>query len=193
MLTNAALAQVLVATYRCSQVTAARHAGPMLDAMQAAQVNTPKRAAHWLAQIGHESGRLRWMRELWGPTAAQRRYEPITTLSARMGNTRQGDGKRFMGRGLIQVTGRYNYRACTQRLKRLVGANVPDFEASPVLLESLDWAAMSAADYWTHRGLNTFADADDLYTLTKRVNGGTNGLADRQALLAAATLALRGM
>lgn len=172
---------------------ALRHAGPMLDAMQAAQVNTPKRAAHWLAQIGHESGRLRWMRELWGPTTAQRRYEPTTTLSARLGNTRRGDGKRFMGRGLIQVTGRYNYRACTQRLQKLVGSSVPDFEASPVLLESLDWVAMSAADYWTHRNLNVFADADDLYTLTKRVNGGTNGLADRQALLASATLALRGI
>jgi putative chitinase len=98
-----------------------------------------------------------------------------------------------MGRGLIQVTGRYNYRAATQRLKSLLGDNVPDFEADPILLESLDWASMSAADYWVHRKLNAFADADDIYTLTRRINGGTNGLADRQALLASATAALRGM
>jgi putative chitinase len=165
----------------------------MNDALQAADINTSRRLAHWLAQVGHESGRLRWMRELWGPTPAQRRYEPVTTLSARLGNTRAGDGKRFMGRGLIQVTGRYNYRAATQRLKRLIGANVPDFEAAPILLESLDWAAMSAADYWVHRKLNAFADADDTYTLTRRINGGTNGLADRQALLASAMAALRGL
>jgi putative chitinase len=94
-----------------------------------------------------------------------------------------------MGRGLIQITGRANYRSLTARLRGSLGSlgsDTPDFETAPALLQSADWASMSAADFWRSRGLNRFADADDLYTLTRRVNGGTNGIADRQALLTAA-------
>lgn len=154
------------------------------------------RLACFLAQVGHESGRLRYVREIWGPTAQQLRYEPGTTLAKTLGNVEPGDGKRYMGRGLIQITGRANYRATTDNMRAAIqelgnsATEVPDFEAAPEMLETPLWAAMSAALFWRQRKLNTLADARDFVTLTKRINGGTNGLADRQALYAAATSAL---
>jgi putative chitinase len=89
-----------------------------------------------------------------------------------------------MGRGDLQTTGRGNYRRLTQRLWQR-GVQCPDFEADPGALEQPQWLALSAADYWVMRGLNRFADADDIETLTKRVNGGLNGFAHRQALYTA--------
>jgi putative chitinase len=154
------------------------------------------RLACFLAQVGHESGRLRYVREIWGPTAQQLRYEPGTTLAKTLGNVEPGDGKRYMGRGLIQITGRANYRATTDNMRAAIqelgnsATEVPDFEAAPEMLESPLWAAMSAALFWRQHKLNALADARDFVTLTKRINGGTNGLADRQALYAAASAAL---
>ena len=84
---------------------------PHLDAaMREFGIDTPPRQAAFLAQLAHESGELRYMEEIWGPTAAQRRYEPPGSLAARLGNTQPGDGLRYKGRGPIQVTGRANYR-----------------------------------------------------------------------------------
>ena len=148
-------------------------------------INTPGRLAAFLAQIGHESGRLVYVREIWGPTPAQQRYEGRVDL----GNTQPGDGKRYMGRGLIQTTGRANYCATRDGLAAYV-PNVPDFEAIPALLERPDLAAMSAAWFWHSRELNTFADLGDFIRITKRINGGTNGLADRLALYEAAKAVL---
>lgn len=147
-------------------------------------INTPARLAAFLAQIGHESGRLRYSREIWGPTAAQSRYEGRKDL----GNVRAGDGKRYMGRGLIQTTGRANYAATTLGL-RAIASGVPDFEAAPELLELPEWAALSAAWYWDSRGLNDLADQETdaaFLAITKKINGGTNGLADRRTLWDAA-------
>lgn len=158
--------------------------------LQVAGCSTVQRAAHLLGQIGHESGRLRYSRELWGPTRQQLRYEPGTTLARRLGNTLAGDGARYMGRGWIQVTGRENYRTLTQRLRERLGNAAPDFEAEPEVLEQPRWAALSAADFWVSRGLNSYADADDIVGLTRRVNGGTNGLHERQALRAQAQAVL---
>lgn len=189
---------------------AERHCAPMRDALQLAEIDSPLRLAHWLAQVGHETGRLRYLRELWGPTSAQIRYErdpaapwPTTRAQAArpeyrrnrlawmLGNARQGDGRRYMGRGAIQCTGRANHRVLTQRLRALIGEACPDFEAAPGLLEAPEWAWLSAADYWRASGLNRWSDADDILGLTRRVNGGTNGLADRQALCISARLAIR--
>jgi putative chitinase len=181
---------VLVQALGIPAARAAQWIGPMRAACELAQVSTVPRLASWLAQIGHETGRLRYVREIWGPTAQQARYEPHTTLSARLGNTRPGDGRRYAGHGLIQVTGRANHRAATQRLRARIGERVPDFEAAPLLLCAPEWAALSAADYWLARRLNGPIDAGDLITQTRRVNGGTNGLADRQAIYTAATAAL---
>ncbi|MDQ3059787.1 MAG: glycoside hydrolase family 19 protein [Pseudomonadota bacterium] len=148
-------------------------------------IDTPRRLAAFLAQIGHESGRLVYVREIWGPTAAQTRYEGRLNL----GNIRPGDGKRYMGRGLIQTTGRANYRTTRDGLRQFL-MNVPDFEALPAELEKSDMAAMSAAWYWHSRNLNALADIGDFKNITLKINGGLNGYADRQALYQAALWAL---
>ena len=149
------------------------------EAMSLYQINTPKRIAAFLAQVGHESARLKYTSELWGPTAAQRRYEGRKDL----GNVYKGDGSRFRGHGLIQTTGRHNHRRVTQRLRaRFPNLGVPDFEAEPTKLTLPRWAALSAADYWDMIGGNKMADAGQFKLLTKRINGGYNGLADREKL-----------
>lgn len=161
--------------------------GPLQAALHLAEISTAWRLAAFLAQVGHESGRLRYTREIWGPTAQQRRYDPVTTLAGRLGNVAPGDGPRYMGRGLIQTTGRANYAMTTVKLRELM-REVPDFEREPALLERPGWAALSAALFWRVKGLNRFADAGDLVGMTKRINGGLNGLADRQALYARALM-----
>ena len=162
---------------------------PYLDVACALfSIDSPKRLAAFLAQIGHESGHLVYVREIWGPTAAQARYEGRLDL----GNIQVGDGKRFMGRGLIQTTGRANYRATRNGLMEFL-PEVPDFEAFPEELEKPDMAALSAAWYWNSHNLNALADVGDdasFVQITRRINGGTNGLAERQALYAAAKAVL---
>lgn len=148
-------------------------------------IDTPLREAAFLAQIGHESGRLMYVREIWGPTPAQERYEGRRDL----GNVEPGDGKRYLGRGLIQTTGRANYRATRDGLRELI-QEVPDFEASPEELEKPDMAALSAAWYWYSRELNALADAGDFRGITLKINGGLNGYADRLALYEAGKRAL---
>ena len=113
---------------------------------------TPARLAQFLAQLAQESGALRWVREL----ASGEAYEGRADL----GNTQPGDGVRYKGRGLIQTTGRANYRALRTRLRATMGPDAPDFEAEPEALEQPRWAAISAADYWDMRRLNHEADAD---------------------------------
>ena len=122
----------------------------------------------FLAQIGHESGQLKWVKEIWGPTPAQSRYEGRKDL----GNTQPGDGKRFMGRGLIQITGRENYRKAGAAL------GVPLLD-KPELLEQVEWATASAAWWWNNRGLNELADAGEFEQITRRINGGLNGQRER--------------
>jgi putative chitinase len=129
------------------------------------------RVAAFIAQVGHESGQLRWVREIWGPTAQQAGYEGRADL----GNTVKGDGSKYRGRGLIQVTGRANYAACGEAL-------VLDLIGKPELLELPQNASMSAAWFWSVKGLNTLADQGEFVKITRRINGGVNGLADRQAL-----------
>lgn len=140
-------------------------------AMGRYQIIGVPRVAAFIAQIGHESGQLLYVRELWGPTPAQARYEGRADL----GNTQQGDGFKFRGRGLIQITGRANYAECGEALGL-------DLISQPELLEQPEWAAKSAAWFWSTRGLNTLADAGDFERITRRINGGLNGLADRLAL-----------
>ena len=129
----------------------------------------PQRRAMWLAQIGHESGGFVYTREIWGPTPAQIRYEGRKDL----GNTQSGDGKRFMGRGLIQTTGRANYKTTGDALG-------VDLVAYPEMLESDELAARSAAWFWQRHNLNDYADAGDIEGCTRRINGGLNGLEDRK-------------
>ena len=145
---------------------------PVLNtAMNRYQIVGSERVAAFIAQIGHESGQLKYVKEIWGPTAAQTRYEGRADL----GNTQPGDGSKFRGRGLIQITGRANYAACGEALGL-------DLLSKPELLELPQYAAMSAAWFWSTKGLNTLADKGDFVKITRRINGGLNGQADRQGL-----------
>jgi putative chitinase len=146
------------------------------DAVSAAlalyDISAPLEVAHWLAQVGHESGGFVYTKELWGPTPTQARYEGRKDL----GNTVAGDGKRYMGRGLLQTTGRTNY-------VRAAGKLGIDCVNHPELLEEPGNAALSACQFWQDNRCGALALADDVLGLTKRINGGTNGLEDRQARL----------
>ena len=142
-------------------------------AMQSYDVNTVLRTAAFIAQLAHESGEFRWMEEIWGPTDAQRRYEPPNALAAKLGNTEAGDGQRFKGRGPIQITGRFNYA----KYGGLLGI---DLVADPPLAATPDVAFATAGLYWKSNGLNELADAAQFTAITRRINGGTNGLPDRQ-------------
>ena len=149
---------------------------PVLNAaMVHYQIIGPKRVAAFIAQIGHESGQLKYVKEIWGPTAAQAKYEGRKDL----GNTVAGDGSKYRGRGLIQITGRANYIACGEGLGL-------DLVKQPELLENPQHACMSAAWFWATKGLSTLADAGEFDKITRRINGGQNGAADRQALYARA-------
>lgn len=180
-------AKLVEAAVGCSKERAALLTPHLNEVCEAYQINTPQRIAAFLAQIGHESGSFRWLKEVWGPSAAQATYEG----RANLGNTQPGDGARFMGRGLIQTTGRFNYAKLRDRLRQRLG-DAPDFEATPEVVEEPRWAAWSAADFWDMNGLNSFADAGAFETITKRINGGYNGLEDRKARWERAKLALAG-
>lgn len=155
--------------------SAGRNAGVFVPVLNTAMVRCgivgTLRVSAFIAQVGHESGQLRYVREIWGPTAQQLGYEGRSDL----GNTVKGDGSKFRGRGLIQITGRANYAACGEALGL-------DLINTPELLEQPQHAAMSAAWFWSTRGLNTLADQKDFAKITRRINGGLNGQTDRQAL-----------
>jgi len=155
------------------------------SAMAEYGINSAPRAAAFLAQLAHESGEFRWMEEIWGPTPAQRRYEPASTLAKRLGNSQPGDGYRFKGRGPIQLTGRANY----QRFGQLLGI---DLVSKPERAAEPEVAFRIAALYWANRGLNELADRQDFREITRRINGGFNGLADRIQYFDRARAALAG-
>lgn len=154
---------------------AGRNAGVFVPVLNAAMgkygIVTKLRIAAFVAQVGHESGQLRWVREIWGPTAQQAGYEGRADL----GNTVKGDGSKYRGRGLIQITGRANYAACGEALGL-------DLINNPELLELPQHASMSAAWFWATHGLNTLADQGQFEKITRRINGGLTGQDDRQAL-----------
>jgi len=139
-------------------------------------IDAPARTAAFLAQLAHESGQFRFMEEIWGPTPAQRRYEPVSTLASTLGNTEAGDGFRFKGRGPIQITGRANYK----RFGDLLGL---DLVGEPPRAALPEVAFRVAALFWSKKGLNELADRvtpEAFREITRRINGGFNGLADRE-------------
>ena len=149
---------------------ATAYVGPLNEAMDAYDITTPRRQAAFLGQVAHESGQLQYTRELWGPTPAQAAYEGRRDL----GNVEPGDGRRFLGRGLIQITGRLNYGEVSHALfsdDRLL--------ITPADLETPELAALSAAWFWSRNGLDAWADANDYRTITRRINGGLTGWQDR--------------
>lgn len=154
-----------------------------------AGLNRPHRLAQYLAQLAHESGLWRYDAEVWGPSAAQKRYDTRTDL----GNTHavDGDGYLYRGRGPIQITGKSNYRQFTA-WARALDPQAPDFVVNPDAVLTDPWEGLGPIWFWDSRDLNRYADNGDLLTITKRINGGTNGLADRQAQYTRAGLVLLG-
>ncbi|CTQ45781.1 glycoside hydrolase family 19 protein [Roseibium aggregatum] len=148
-----------------------------------AGINTPKRLAHFLAQAAHETAGFRTLEEYGGSAYFTKMYDPFAPSARgrkrakRLGNTQRGDGARFHGRGIFQYTGRYNYRVGG----RAIGVDLeryPEKASLPVNSVKL------AVHYWNSRGLNRYADRADtaaaVKTITKRINGGYNGLSDRR-------------
>lgn len=158
---------------------AAEIAANMAKYCPPAGIDTPIRQAHFLAQLAHESGGFIYDHELWGPTPAQKKYEGRKDL----GNTVAGDGRRYAGRGYIQLTGRANYTTYGKALGLDLVGN-PEIAATPEV------AVRVAIEYWDSHHLNGFADKDDITTITRKINGGLNGLEDRKAYLVKAKKAL---
>lgn len=146
---------------------AALYIVPLNAAMTAYEINTKPRQAAFIAQVGHESGQFRYVKEIASGVAYEMRRD--------LGNIEPGDGVKYKGRGLIQITGRSNYELVGKALC------IPCL-AHPELLEQPINACRSAAWWWKTHGLNELADANEFTAITKKINGGTNGLQDRMAL-----------
>jgi putative chitinase len=168
---------------------------PLLETFEKYDISTPKRQAYFIGQCMHESGGFKQLKENLNYSAKglmatwpsrfpdmdtaekfERNPEKIANkvYAGRMGNTEDGDGAKYIGRGLIQLTGKENYANCGNA----IGI---DLVANPDLLATPQYAALSAGWFWNRKGLNAFADADDIDTITKRINGGLIGLNDRKA------------
>lgn len=141
---------------------------PINDAMERFAINSPRRQAAFLAQCAHESGELRYLRELASGDA----YEPPSQKAIDLGNTQPGDGHRFRGGALIEITGRYNYLACGTALGF-------DLIGHPELIEVPQNACMASAWWWQAHGLNELADVNAFGTITKRINGGFTHIDER--------------
>jgi len=132
------------------------------------EINTPLRVQHYLSQVLHESGGFRYLEEIASGQAYENRRD--------LGNIIAGDGKRFKGRGLIQLTGRANYDKYGKYKKQ-------DFIGNPNLVAT-KYAVDVSGWFWTiEKSLNIYADKDDIITITKKINGGLNGLEDRKKYL----------
>lgn len=132
------------------------------------EINTKLRECHFLAQAAHEADGFKTMQEY----ASGKAYEGRKDL----GNTNPGDGVRYKGRGIFQLTGRANYKSYGERLN-LDLINYPELASDP------GNAIHIACEYWKSHGLNIYADKDDIRTITKKINGGYNGLKDREVYL----------
>jgi len=139
---------------------------PLNQAMQEFQIDTPLRQAAFVAQCAHESGSLRYVKEIASGEAYEGRKD--------LGNIYPGDGVRYKGRGLIQITGRRNYLDCGLCLG-------VDLVSSPELLETPELACRSAAWFFQTKGCNELADKEDFLRVTRVINGGTNGYKERLA------------
>jgi predicted chitinase len=150
---------------------------PLSKHMTAYGIDTPLRAAHFLAQACHESAHFRVLHEYASGSAYEGRKD--------LGNVYAGDGKRYKGRGIFQLTGRANYRAYGKLLSL-------DLENNPELAANPENSVRIACEYWKQKGLNGWADRDDVNEITRRINGGYNGLQDRKNCLAKAKANLSG-
>jgi putative chitinase len=151
---------------------------PINQTLERFSIDTRPRLAAFVANFAHETGQLRYMAEIWGPTPAQKRYEPPGSLATKLGNKYAGDGSTFRGRGLLMLTGRHNYWEASESLEE------PAILTSPeIVADDPYWAATTAGWYWWRHNLNALADKEDFERACdtcRAVNGGNNGLSDRQ-------------
>jgi putative chitinase len=195
------LAQLKAMMPGAKEATVAKYVDAFNRALHRYEINTPVRIAHFVAQVGHESGSFQWPEEIWfNPqldangvatkgTRSQLNYEGKKDL----GNTEVGDGYRFRGRGLIQLTGRANYAKYSEFLQQSGYPLSKPLTETPDLVGQPELAVDSAAWFWRHRArknLNLVADQDDVTLVTKGVNGGLTHLEDRKKRLALAKAAL---
>jgi putative chitinase len=156
--------QELIRIYPFASSKVSVYAPLLTVAMAQFEIDTPRRQAAFLAQVGHESGQLKYTEELADGHAYDGRVD--------LGNTSPGDGPRYKGRGLLQITGRSNYERCGR------GLGI-DLLSQPDVLALPENAVRSAAWFWKEHDLNQFADSDRFGSLTKQINGGYNGLDQR--------------
>jgi len=173
---------------------------PLEETFAKYDISTPKRQAAFIGQCAHESGNFKILQEnlnysaeglmkTWPsrfPTkevADQYARQPAKiagkVYNGRLGNTSEEEAAKYLGRGLIQLTGKENYEHCGEA----IGVSLSD---QPNLLAEPHYAALSAGWFWNKKGLNALADAGDYETMTKRINGGLIGLDDRKAKIAKA-------
>ena len=172
------LAQLLEIMPNAGKDRAAQFLSHINSAMLEFSITTPARQAAFLAQIAHESGSLRYVREIADGSAYDTRADLGNTRAEAVRLARQNGttpGRMYRGRGLIQITGFDNYRTCSQAL-----LNDPNMlPEHPDMLEMPTLAVRSAAWYWDSRSLNSFADAGQFEMITRKINGGLNGQSDR--------------
>ena len=174
--------------------------GPLEEVFAKYDISTPARQACFIGQCAHESGNFKMLQEnlnysaeglmkTWPSRFATKEIadqyarQPAKiagkVYNGRLGNTSEEEAAQYLGRGLIQLTGKENYGNCG------LGIGV-DLLADPALLLDPRYAALSAGWFWNKKGLNALADAQDYETMTKRINGGLIGLDDRKAKIAKA-------
>lgn len=147
-------------------------------------LDKPHRLAHYICQLAHESGNFRYDEEIASGAAYEGRKD--------LGNTEPGDGKRFKGRGPIQITGRANYAAFTKWCRANIASVAPDFTAAPDQITTDPWEGIAPIWYWSTRKLNALADENNIEQITKKINGGLNGFNDRIAKYVRTGLVLLG-
>lgn len=191
--------ELLTSAKLCNEGTAQKWAPFLAAAAEKYEINTPLRIAGWLSQCAHESGNFRALEENLNYSAEgllkvfgkyfdtpkamlyARQPEKIGNLvyANRMGNASElsGDGFKYRGRGLIQLTGKGNYKAFGQGI-----GEVDKIMTQPGLVATPEYAALSAGWFWAHNSLNSLADLKDVKGMTKVINGGFNGLDHRKEL-----------
>jgi putative chitinase len=178
--------------------------GPLEEVFAKYDISTPARQACFIGQCAHESGNFKTLQEnlnysaeglmkTWPSRFATKEIadqyarQPAKiagkVYNGRLGNTSEEEASMYLGRGLIQLTGRENYANCGTALG-------VDFIGNPTLLVEPKYAALSAGWFWNKKGLNSLADTADIETMTKRINGGLIGLEDRKVKIAKALAAL---
>jgi len=151
---------------------------PLVQAMAAGEIDTRQRMEMFLPQAAHETGGFQWLSELASGEAYEGRKD--------LGNTEPGDGRKYKGHGIFQITGRANHA----KMSKVIFGTERTLLDNPERLCEPEYAARSAVEFWNWKGLSALADKGDFEGVTRRINGGLNGIVDRRALLARAKLAL---